>query len=198
MSNTKAFTPGSDFQALLDKIYEVKFSRSVPLFVILLSGIYAIYRSTHYIMAAFHLAWYIALPTAISIELLVLGASANVFIQHRKAFIAELTKQDESIANAGVQLSLALLLIAFLALIGIAGADAWMITHDYVASFLLTLAQIAQSGFIVSFVITALLDEREDLRGDYADAARRSCPWCGVPVSPNNRARHMGTCPKKP
>jgi len=198
MTNPRTFNPGSDFAALLNRIYEIKFSRSVPLVVILLSGIYAIYRSTHYISSAFHLDWWIAVPTAISIELLVLGASANVFIQLRRDYVAELDKQDRGITTAGVHLGMGLLAIAFLALIGIAGADAWKLTSDYVATFLLTLVQIAQSGFIVSFVISALLDERDDLRSTYADLSRRTCPYCGVAVSPNNRARHMSTCPKKP
>lgn len=198
MAGANTFNPGSGFQALLDKVYEVKFSRSVPLVVILVSAIYAIYRSTHYIMGAFHLEWYIALPTSISIEGLVIGASANVFIQHRKAFIAELTKQDEQIAGAGVHLSMALLVVAFVALIGIAAADAYMITQLVAPTLLLTLAQIAQSGFIVSFIITALLDEREELRMEYADVSARTCPYCGRGVSPNNRKRHMDTCPSKP
>jgi hypothetical protein len=198
MSNPRTFNPGSDFAALLNRIYEIKFSRSVPLVVILLSGIYAIYRSMHYISSSFHLDWFIAAPTAISIELLVLGASANVFIQLRRDYVAELDKQDRGITQWGVHLGMLLLTIAFLALIGIAGADAWKLTQDYVATFLLTLVQIAQSGFIVSFVISALLDERDDLRSTYADLSRRTCPYCGVSVSPNNRARHMNTCPKKP
>lgn len=185
-------------QALFDKIYEVKFSRSVPLAVILLSAVYAIYRSTHYLMSAFHLNIFVAAPTAIFIELLVLGAGALVFITLRRAFIAELTKQDQDISAWGVHASMALLVVSFIALIGIAWADAWLVTEDKLPSLLMTLAQITQSGMIVVFVIVALLDEREDLRTEFANVARRSCPYCGLPVSPNNRSRHMAGCAQRP
>jgi hypothetical protein len=188
----------SGVQALLDRIYEVKFSRSVPLTVILLSAIYAIYRSTHYLIAAFGLGWWIALPTALFIELLVLGAGALVFISLRRAFIAELTQQDADLSAWGVHASMALLVVSFVALIGIAWADAWLMTEDALPSLLMTLAQITQSGMIVVFVIIALLDEREDLRAEFAQVARRSCPYCGSPVSPNNRKRHMESCPQRP
>src|SRR5688572_6055710 len=115
-------------QALWDKIYELKFSRHVPLTVILISGLWAIYRSTHYLMSAFKLSIYIAAPTAVFIELLVLAAGALVFISQRHAFIAELEDKDRDIAWWAVWTSLTLLGVAFASLLGIAGADAYLVT----------------------------------------------------------------------
>lgn len=195
------FQPGSGIASLLNLIYEVKFSRHVPLSVILLSGIYAIYRSTHYFEAAFSLAWYIALPTAVFIELLVLGCGALVFITHRDAYVAELRQEDEGIARVGSYASLTLLGIALAALVGIAWADAWLVAGDYQPAMIMTLVQLGQSGMISTFVITALLDERAQLReqhADYARAALNACPYCQRPLLPNNRKRHMESCPAKP
>lgn len=202
---------GSTFQAkpglraLLDQIAEVKFSKHVPLVVVLLSAVYAVYRSTHYLMAAFHLHVVVASPTALFIELLVLAAGASVFIAQRESFIAELKGEDEDLARWGVWLTLTLLGVAFFALLGIAWADAWLVTGDHVASAIMVLAQAAQAGLIMAFIVSALLDERSKLRDEYADferqvAQRRAseCPFCHKPVSPNNRARHEATCPARP
>lgn len=188
----------SGVQALWNQVYDLKFSKHVPLFVILLSAIYAVYRSSHYLIKRFQLDPYIATPTALFIELLVLGAGALVFISQRHAFIAELENKDKDLAAWGVWASLSLLAVSFAALIGIAWADAWLMTNDGQASALMTLAQIAQSGMICVFVIIALLDEREDLRSEYTDASARMCPYCKRSVTPNNRKRHMNSCPSKP
>lgn len=198
-------TAPNSFEAFLNLLYEVKFSRHVPLTVILLSAVYAIYRSTHYFESAFKLAWYIALPTATFIELLVLGCGALVFITNRDLFVAEQRKQDIGIAQLGAAASVTLLGIALAALIGIAWADAWLVTGQTQPSVIMTLVQVGQSGMIILFVITALLDERELLRTQEADrvkaeAARRAneCPYCHKEIAPNNRARHLRSCPKRP
>ncbi len=205
MAITSTFQPKSGVTALFDLIYEVKFSRHVPLFVIMLSGIWAVYRSTHYFIAAFHLPPWVALPSALFIELLVLGSGAMVFIAHRAAFVAELRDGDQGIALVGAYGGLVFLAIALAALIGIAWADAWLLTHDVQACIIMTLAQLGQSGMIMNFIITALLDERHSLREQYADLARelkqrqnQECPYCHVLVRASNRARHIRTCAANP
>jgi hypothetical protein len=193
-----SFRPGSGLGALLNLIYEVKFSRHVPLTVVLLSGIYAIYRSAHWFMAAFRLPDYIAAPTAVFVELLVLGCGALVFITYRAAYVAELRKEDEQIATLGAKASLVLLAFALAALIGIAWADAWLVTKQHQPAFIMTLVQIGQSGMIGIFVITALLDERAKLREEFAAYRRGVCRWCEQPISANNRARHEASCGQRP
>jgi hypothetical protein len=204
-AQVRAFQPASSVKALLDLILEVKFSRHVPLVTILLSVLYATYRSAHYLTSAFHLPWYVAWPTSVFIEALVLAAGAAVFIAHREAFIAELCAEDTDLAAWGVRLSLTLLGIAFAALLGIAWADAWLVTEAHLPAAIMTLAQATQAGLIVQFVISALLDERSKLRKQYADWQRTSvqtaaneCPYCRKMVAPNNRKRHMDSCPVRP
>lgn len=205
MTARSTFQARPGVRALLDQIAEVKFSKHVPLVVVLLSAVYAIWRSAHYLMAAFHLHALVASPTALFIEALVLAAGASVFIAQREAFIAELKDEDQALARWGVWLTLTLLGVAFFALLGIAWADAWLITRDWVASCIMVLAQAAQAGLIMAFIVSALLDERSKLRDEYAGWQRQlaqqranECPYCHQPVTPNNRARHMASCPNKP
>lgn len=199
------FKPAGGVRALLDQIAEVKFSKHVPLVVVLLSAVYAVWRSAHYLMVEFKLGWYVAAPTALFIELLVLAAGASVFIAQREAFVAELKQEDERLAQWGVHLTLTLLLVAFLALLGIAWADAMLVTGDTLASLIMVLAQAAQAGLIMAFIVSALLDERSKLRDQYAGWQRQiaqqrasECPYCHQPVSINNRARHIASCPNRP
>lgn len=187
-----------NFEAFMDRVYEVKFSRSVPLGVILLSGVYAVYRSAHYLGYRFHLDPWVSWPTSLFIEFLVLGSGALVFMTQRQAFLAEHTQLDRDLAGWGVWVGLTLLGVSFFALLSIAIGDAWAVTQDYLATFLMSLVQIAQSMMIITFVILALLDEREDLRAQLEDTTRQSCPYCGLKVSPNNRARHIKVCSKNP
>jgi hypothetical protein len=192
------FKPSGGVRALLEQIAEVKFSKHVPLVVVLLSAVYAVYRSTHYLEAEFDLHLAVAFPTALFLELLVLAAGAAVFIAQREAFIAELKDEDQTLATWGQYLTLTLLGVAFFALLGIAWADAWLVTQDHVASAIMVLAQAAQAGFIMAFIISALLAERSKLRQQYADYEANSCRYCKRPVSANNRARHEASCPKRP
>lgn len=120
---TTTFQATHGLRALLDQIAEVKFSKHVPLSVVLLSAVYAIYRSAHYLTVAFALPAYVAVPTAIFLEALVLAAGASVFISSREAFVAQLKREDEDLARWGVWLTLTLLGTAFAALLGIAWAD---------------------------------------------------------------------------
>lgn len=201
---TTAPTPNG-MEALLNLLYEIKFSRHVPLTVILLSGVYAIYRSMHYFMAAFHVEAWVALPTAMFVELLVLAAGALVFITNRDCYLAELKQQDLKIARIGALASLTLLGVALAALVGIAWADAWMVTEKMQPSLIMTLVQLGQSGMIMVFIVTALLEERERLRAHVAEQLRieqrtkaSGCRYCGKPVTANNRARHESSCAMKP
>lgn len=206
MTAATTFKTKTGTRALLDQIAEVKFSKHVPLVVVLLSVIYAIWRSGHWLMTALTVPFYVAAPTAVFIEGAVLAASAAVFIAQREAFIAELKNEDQHLADRGVHLTHALLTVAFVVLLGVAGADAWLVTNgDYVASFIMVLAQSTQAMLIMTFIVSALLDERSKLRDQYANyeretAQRRAneCPYCHQPVSINNRARHMGSCPNRP
>lgn len=203
IANTAA--PPTGLEALLNLIYDIKFSRHVPLTVILLSGVYAIYRSMHYFMAAFKVEAWVALPTAMFVELLVLGAGALVFITNRDCYLAELKKQDQKIAKVGAWASLTLLGVALAALVGIAWADAWMVTGQPQPSMIMTLVQLGQSGMIMVFIVTALLEERERLRTFVTEQQRieqrrraNGCRYCGKPVTTNNRARHEKSCAMRP
>lgn len=211
---TIGFTPRyNGVTALLNKIYEIKFSRHVPLTVVLLSAVYAVYRSQHYLTNAFKLNAYVSIPTAVFLELLVLGASAVTFIAFRNGYIAQLKAEDQDLSNLGIIVALTSLTVAFVTLLGVAWADAWLVTKDYLGSFLMTLAQFVQASFIVGFIVNSLLDERAALRIEYENyqKLRRAaedkekeekavfnathCPYCKRPVSINNRARHIRTCP---
>ena len=87
---TSGFQPNASARALLDQIYDVKFSKHTPLIVVLLSMIYTVFRSADYLARAFHLPALVTWPTAIFLELLVLAASASVFIALRNVYVAEL------------------------------------------------------------------------------------------------------------
>lgn len=199
----------SGIQALLNQIYDVKFSKHTPLVVVLLSMIYTVFRSADYLARMFGLPEYITWPTAVFIELLVLATSAAVFIALRAAYIAELKQEDAGRAKIGFYVGFLVLGLAFLALLTVAGADAWQVTHDYLPTFVMVLIQAAQMLLLIGFIIAADLEERDRLRIEYADyqqqvAQQRArqlagqCKYCGVQVSPSNRARHERSCPAKP
>lgn len=61
----------------------------------------------------------------------------------------------------------------------------------------MVLAQAAQAGLIMAFIISALLDERSKLRAQFTDYVRLTCPYCRATISPNNRARHLASCPAR-
>ena len=196
-------------QALLDTLYDVKFSKHTPLIVVLLSMIYTVFRSGDYLARAFSLPALVTWPTAIFIELLVLATSAAVFIALRAAYIAELKQQDAGRAKLGFYIGFLVLGLAFLALLFVAGADAWQVTGQVVPTFIMVLIQGSQMLLLMGFIIAADLEERDRLRIEYAnwqqtqaeqEARSRSgkCPYCSLPVSPSNRARHMLSCSARP
>ncbi len=195
--------------ALLNTLYDVKFSKHTPLVVVLLSMIYTVFRSGDYLARAFSLPALVTWPTAIFIELLVLATSAAVFIALRAAYIAELKQQDASRAKLGFYIGFLVLGLAFLALLFVAGADAWEVTKQIVPTFIMVLIQGSQMLLLMGFIIAADLEERDRLRIEYANwqetqaeqAARSKagkCPYCSLPVSPSNRARHMRSCSARP
>lgn len=192
------FRPASSLKALLDQLYDVKFSKHTPLVVVLLSMIYTVYRTRHYLAAAFQLDPLVAWPTAVFIELLVLAASAAMFIARRNSFLAELRSVDVELMRYGVWLALAALALAFAALLFVAGADAWALTGAVVPTFIMTLIQAAQMIFMMLFIVAADFDERERLRQEFASWRAGTCPYCLTAVSPNNRARHIAACPNRP
>lgn len=188
----------TSIQAFFNQVYEVKFSKHTPLVVVLLSMIYTVFRSADYLARSFKLPLLVTWPTAIFIELLVLAASASVFIARRNAYIAELKEQDVQLSSYGFYIGMTALGIAFLALLFVAGADAWEVTQAYVPSLIMVLVQASQMLFMLSFIVAADLDEREKLRADFIDYQANRCPHCKRPVSSNNRARHIDSCPMKP
>lgn len=203
-ATAQTFNPKSGARALLDQIYDVKFSKHTPLIVVLLSMIYTVFRSGDYLTRVFALPWYVTWPTAGFIELLVLAAAASVFIALRAAYIAELKQQDEQRAKMGVYVGFVLLFLAFLALLFVAGADAWKVTGALVPSLIMVVIQACQMLLLIGFIIAADLDEREALRVQYADYKRETvknaanqCPHCFKEVSINNRARHIQSCPAR-
>lgn len=195
---TRKFQPARGVEALLNLVYEVKFSRHVPLTVILLSGVWAIYRSAHWFTAEFHLPSFIAWPGSVFVELLVLAASALTFISFRAAYVAELRKEDTRMAQAGAYVALTFLGVSLAALLSIAWSDAWLMTGAVTPAAIMTLVQLGQSGMIGIFVINALLEERAALRIEHQSYQRGLCQWCEQPISANNRARHMASCPSRP
>ena len=199
------FNPSSGIKALLDQIYDVKFSRHTPLVIVLLSMVYTIYRTQHYLGVAFGLHGLVAWPTAIFIELLVLASSALLFISLRAAYVAELKDEDVERSRWGVWLSLVALVAAFGALLGVASMDAYSLTGAPLPTLIMSFIQIAQALFVIVFVVNADLEEREKLRGQYADYTRavkqqqaNACPHCFKELTPNNRARHIASCPARP
>lgn len=185
-------------QAFFNQIYEIKFSKHTPLVVVLLSMIYTVFRSADYLARSFKLPLVVTWPTAIFIELLVLAASASVFIALRNAYLAELKDQDVGRSNYGVYIGLVALGLAFLSLLFVAGADAWEVTQQLVPTLIMVLIQGSQMLFMLMFIVAADLDEREKLRADFIDYQASRCKWCKRPVSANNRSRHEDSCPMKP
>lgn len=210
--NTSNFAPGSNLKALLDQLYDIKFSKHTTLIVVLLSMVYTIYRTQHYLGQEFHLGSLVAWPTSIFIELLVLAAGAVMFGALRNAYIAELKGVDIDRAKIGVGIALVSLTGAFLALLFVAWSDAYLLTQQVGPALMLSLVQITQMLFIVGFITASDLDERERLRVQYRDyldqeqrareeeAQRkaRQCPHCFIDLTPNNRKRHIESCPARP
>jgi hypothetical protein len=192
-------------QALLDQVYDLKFNKHVPLTVVMLSTFYTVYRTHHYLGSAFKLDPWVSWPTSIFIELLVLGSSAMLFIALRSDYIAHKIQKNTDITKINVRLMFVTLGISFAALLGLAMADAWLLTRDVVPAFVMTLVQAAQMLFICGFIINATIDERDQIDADIAEDERTNtsekanqCPYCFKPVLPNNRRRHMAVCPMKP
>lgn len=203
-SNLTAFKPQSSAWALLEQIYDVKFSKHTPLVVVLLSMVYTVFRSADYLARAFKLPALVTWPTAAFIELLVLAASASVFIALRNAYIAELKGIDVERAKWGLYIGMVALGAAFLALLFVAWADAYEVTQAIIPAVIMTLVQGAQMLFMLGFIVAADQDEREKLRETYADYQKSvaqtqagQCPHCFKPVSSNNRARHIQSCPAR-
>lgn len=199
------YQSSSGLKALLDQVYEIKFNKHVPLTVVMLSTIYTVYRTHHYLGTAFNISAWVTWPTSIFIELLVLGSSAMLFIALRSDYIANKIKKNTDITAINVKLTFGTLGISFAALLGLAMADAWLLTHDFIPSFVMTLVQAAQMLFICSFIINATIDEREKIDDELAALERLSktdqadkCPYCFKAVLSNNRRRHMGSCPMRP
>lgn len=199
------YQSSSGVKALLDQVYEIKFNKHVPLTVVMLSTIYTVYRTHHYLGTAFNMSAWVTWPTSIFIELLVLGSSAMLFIALRADYIANLIDKNTDITAINVKLMFGTLGISFAALLGLAMADAWLLTHAYIPSFVMTLVQAAQMLFICGFIINATIDERDKIDTQFeADeratitAEANKCPYCFKAVIPNNRARHMRVCMFRP
>lgn len=188
----------NSIQAFFNQLYDVKFSKHTPLVVVLLSMIYTVFRSADYLARAFNLPFLVTWPTSVFIELLVLAASASIFIALRNAYVAELKDIDTRRSMYGIYIGFVALGLAFLSLLFVAGADAWEVTQQLVPTVIMVLIQGSQMLFMLMFIVTADLDEREKLRAEFIDYQASRCPYCKRPVSANNRARHENSCPMKP
>lgn len=203
-TSTHTFTPPSAARAVLDWLYDVKFSKHTVLIVVLLSMIYTVYRTEHWMAAEFGLAPIVAWPAAIFVEALVLAASAYTFGALRAAFIAELKGADSKRAYAGIIAGATVLLAAFVALLFMAWSDAWRLTGLLVPTLIMTLIQFSQMLLVIGMISSADLEERARLRQQYAgwereaaQAAANECPHCHREVPPHNRARHIAACPMR-
>jgi hypothetical protein len=203
--------------ALLNKIYEIKFSRHVPLVMILLFAVFAVWRTNHYVALQLNVGWVVSLSLAVCIELAMLAAGASCFISLREAYIKELRKEDNERAKIGVYAAFIMLGVTTLALVVLAGADGYLESNgNRIFVFLMLLIQFVQSCAIVVFINIADLEERAILRKQHVDYIRAlerqkeqeheafifksvsECEWCHRPLHPNNRRRHMASCPMKP
>lgn len=203
-THAQPWRPGSSVKALLDQLYDVKFSKHTPLVVVLLSMVWTVYRTFDYLSRAFKMPAVIAFPTATFIELLILAASASLFIALRTVFVAQLRETDQLRAWVGVGIAALALAAAFLALLFVAWADAWALTQAYAPAIIMSLIQLTQMLFMCGFIVAADSDEREKLRDQFAgyqvNTAQQQagqCPHCYRAVAPNNRARHIASCPMR-
>lgn len=209
-ANTSEFKSDSSIKAFFDLIYEIKFSRHVPLTVILLFGFYAVWRSNHYISETIHLSLYVSLPLSISIELAMFACGAMCFIALRENYIRELNKIDVGRGSIGIYASYGSLLIMTVALLFIAGADgALESNHDPVFMLFMILIQLIQSILVIVFLNIADLDERDKLRKQFAQQQKNQqvsnaiwtanhCPHCLQRVPSKNRKRHINSCAANP
>jgi hypothetical protein len=204
MTTRATFQPRSAAQALLDWLYDIKFSKHTVLIVVLLSMVYTVYRTEHWLAAEFGLSWLVSWPAAIFVEALVLAASAYTFGALRAAFIAELKDADASRARLGIAAGALVMLAAFVALLFMAWSDAWRLTGLIVPTLIMTMIQFSQMLLVIGMISSADLEERARLRVAYADykkeeaqAAANECPYCHKEVSAHNRKRHMDACPMR-
>lgn len=198
-------TNKSHLKALLDQLYDVKFSKHTTLIVVLLSMFYTIYRTEHYLEAEFKLSMLVAYPTSIFIEAIVLAAAAFMFCVLRNEYITELKGIDANRAKTGVYIGYIALAGAFGALLFVALSDAWRLTGQYIPTMIMSLLQVTQMLFIVGFISAADLDEREKLRNEQKlvteeEIKRRAnqCPFCLKPLDLKHRKRHINNCPNRP
>ena len=105
---------------------------------------------------------------------------------------------------AVVYIGFVALALSFVALLFVAWADAYEVTQQIIPAIIMTLVQGTQMLFMLGFIVAADQDEREKLRETYADYQKTQvqtqagqCPHCFKPVSSNNRARHIASCPAR-
>lgn len=204
MITSRQYNPPSATRALLDWLYDVKFSKHTVLIVVLLSMVYTVYRTEHWMQAEFHLDPLVAWPAAIFVEALVLAASAYTFGALRASFIAELKGADDRRSYAGIFAGATVLLAAFVALLFMAWSDAWRLTELIVPTLIMTLIQFSQMLLVIGMISSADLEERDRLRQHYAGWQREAaqiaaseCPHCHKDVPPHNRRRHIDACPMR-
>lgn len=205
MMRQSSFQPASTTRALLDWLYDVKFSKHTVLIVVLLSMVYTVYRTEHWLSAEFSLSALVSWPAAIFVEALVLAASAYTFGALRSAFIAELKGADGRRSLMGVAAGALVLLAAFVALLFMAWSDAWRLTGLIVPTLIMTLIQFSQMLLVIGMISSADLEERARLRVEFtsykkdeAQALASECPHCHREVPPHNRKRHIDACPMRP
>jgi hypothetical protein len=123
---TVQFNPVSSLRALLDQIYTIKFSKHVPLVMVLLFAIFAVWRTNHYVAAQMSVGLVVSVSLAVCIELAMIAAGASCFISMREAYIRELKGEDHDRAKLGVRASYVMLAVTTVALMVLAGADGHM------------------------------------------------------------------------
>lgn len=212
--NIRQFTPSrTNGQALLDRIYGAKFSKRIPLLMVLCFAGFAVWRTHHYITVRTGVNPIVGILLALSIELAMIGSSALCFITMRASYVHELREQDAHRSAIGVRISYLVMAVTTIALLLLAGADAGVESNgDFVFIALMTMIQMVQSCAIIIFVNIADVDERDLVRDEHIqylrdqEALRRAeiqskaneCPHCFKPLEPNNRQRHIDSCPMKP
>jgi len=196
------FQPESHLKALFDHIYEIKFSKHVPLVMVLLFAVFAVWRTNSYISTTMGVDWYISGSLAVCIELLLLASGAACFMTMRAAYIRELKQEDAERAKFGVWCAYAMTILASVVLVGIAGADGAKESSGNLAFiFIMIVLQLCQSCIIGVFINIADLEERDKLRLAH-EAHKRAltrqsvneCPYCHCQVSLHNRKRHIKGC----
>lgn len=195
-----------------DAVLKNKFNIRVPLFLVIMSLLWTVWRSAdfaqHVLMFPVAVAW----ATSVSIEGGVTGAAALAYVALCGLYERQLKKMDVMRARIECGMGFLALITAFVALAGIAYADAWQLTHSFWPALLSVFVQIVQMLFIVNLLLVAERHARDEIRA-VAEArakaerdkrlmesniAKVKCQYCPLYYSPRSVKRHEAKCRCKP